>query len=866
MRHGTLLLTMAALAAAAPAAEAAKLPPSGTLDLGDAPATSAVTWTATEEGGLAGAAVAGVGDFDGDGRRDVAVGEPKRDTAAGKDSGAVHVVLDARAGGALGDAAKVVTIRGASAGDQAGFDVAPAGDVNGDGLADLLVGAPAVGSLGEENGRNGEAYVVFGRTGRAEVDLAAPDFGGFRIAGADTGARLGRAVGTISDLNGDGRGELLVSAPNRDVGDRAGAGSTYVVFGRAAGDVDVATLADAGAGYRIDGPSAGALAGRALDSIGDLNGDGLGEVLLTAPRAGTGTRPKGVAYVVYGRSAPGVLDLAELAGQGYAVTGASTTPGGGASAGRTGDWLGESIAALGDVNGDARPDFAVGAHLADAPSRADAGIAYVLYGKADAAPVDVDALGTGGLRITGVSAADQTGFAVAPAGDFNADGLADVAVGAVFADPLSRPDAGSVSVVYGRPGPPVDLDLAEVGDRGLRIAGAAAGDTTGFAVAAAGDVDGDGGPDLVLGGTSIASDYLTSGRTTKAGRATIVFGAAGKPGEIPGAEITQDPGYLEEVRRGCVPATNVQAVLDDDDYNDERADPGRIRLAGMQTYVATPRNYGTVLGVTGFGTEDEGGEPEPIIEPTQLTAKLVPTLQRSLFRGITGTDEFPGYDEMFRTLANDNPSATARIMVIDGYTFRRLKPLKGLTDGSAPTYIVAIGTPPDRNRTDISEMRRIVRETKGRFYVAKSARRLEKALQDIESRLRCDLEAGDYKEELEPGDEEEVAETLLEEDVHTADVSVTWRDADDDFEIDRIDVLSEDGDDVLRRIDAEDLARAYGRSSRTAAVTAGRGRTFRAVHLRGVRAGTRLRVVVRSANARTAGRVYARVTQSRRRS
>ena len=127
---------------------------------------------------------------------------------------------------------------------------------------------------------------------------------------------------------------------------------------------------------------------------------------------------------------------------------------------------------------------------------------------------------------------------------------------------------------------------------------------------------------------AIDADYLANTRTTKAGSAAVVFGA-GK-GQQPGAEIINDPGYQEELARGCTPVLNVQAVLEDDDYNDRVADPQRIRLDGIQAYVATPRNFGTVLGITAFGaTEEEEQDEEfveeggsnPIVEPTVLRAR-----------------------------------------------------------------------------------------------------------------------------------------------------------------------------------------------------------------------------------------------------
>ncbi len=882
MRRISLLPILVLLGVAAPAG-AAPLPVSGTLDLFDAPPTQTVRWLGTERGAVAGGAVAGVGDFDGDGRRDVAVGEPKRDTAAGADSGAVYVLFDARSGGRLGDAANSVTIRGAQAGDYAGFDVAAAGDVNGDGLADLLVGAPLAGPRGDARIGPGEAYLVFGRAGRAEIDLGG-DFGGVRVTGGAPGDWLGRSVASLPDTTGDGRPELVVGAPGRDVGDRVDAGSAFVVFGGGAGEVDVTRAVEDGAAYRLDGPSGtrdgGALAGRAVGSIGDLDGDGRPEVLVTAPQGsagGPGTVPNGLAYVVLGRATPGVVDLEQLGGQGYVVRGRPDRGTEGGATRGSGDWLGESISGLGDVNGDDLPDFVVGAHLANGPDRARAGVAYVLFGKRDTDPVDVSRLGGGGYRIIGLGAQDQTGFATAPAGDFNADDIPDLAVGAPFADPLSREGAGAVYVVYGRDGTPADVDLAEIGERGIRIAGREQ-DAVGFALDGAGDVDGDGGPDLALGAVSIDQSYLFNLTSHKPGSASIVFGAAGKPGEIPGEELKADPGYKEAVAEGCRPAINVQAVLDDDDYNDERADPNRIRLTGMQAYVATPRNYGTVLGVTGFSSE-EGGLSTPILEPAELSDDRVDLFKRYLKLGVTGEDIFPGYGRMFRTLADDNPSAGGRIMVIDGYTFRSIRRLEGLTDGSAPTYIVAIGEPPDRNRSDIRQMKRVTRETKGRYYEARTARELERALQAIQSRLRCDVEADDYQAELQGDDDEaEIADVELDDDVYSADITLTWRDDDEDYEIEEIDVLDDDGD-LVREIDEEDVEEAYeedeededdfaaraAATRRTRSVTGGRGRTFRALHLRRLRPNQRLRVVVRADNRRSRGRVFARVTQSRNR-
>jgi hypothetical protein len=217
---------------------------------------------------------------------------------------------------------------------------------------------------------------------------------------------------------------------------------------------------------------------------------------------------------------------------------------------------------------------------------------------------------------------------------------------------------------------------------------------------------------------------------------------------------------------------------------------------------------------------------------------------------------------MVRTFANDNPGATARILLVDGVLFREMVEFSGLTDGNPPSYVIAVGNPPDRSRGDIREMRRLARETKGRYYEARTPRAIEKAMQAIESRLRCDIDADDFRGEIEPGEPEELADTELDDDAETADVRVTWPDREDGFEIEEIDVIR-DGD-VVRQLDDDDIEQAYRARSATAGATGARGRRFRSLHLRRVGRGGRLRVVVRVARGRGGGTVYARVTQSRR--
>jgi hypothetical protein len=392
-----------------------------------------------------------------------------------------------------------VVIEGAGASDGAGDSVAGAGDVNGDGLDDVVVGAPGARNNGRTN--SGSAYVVFGRETPGEVDLAALGAGGFRIDGAAVNDRAGYAVAGVGDMNGDGRADVLVGAHAADPGGRSNAGSAYVVYGKpTAAPVDLAALGSQG--FRIDGATPTERAGWAVAAAGDANGDGRPDVLVGAAFAdNNGRQSSGSAYVVFGRATTTTVDLAALGDQGFRIDGAAPQ-----------DFTAEAIAEAGDLNGDGLGDVLVGATFADPSGRPNAGSAYVVYGKRTAEPVDLARLGSQGFRIDGAAPGDGAGAAVA-AGDLDADGRTDLVVGSVFADANGRQGSGSAHVVLA---PQTRVDLAAVGDDVLRIDGAAPLDFAGGSLAAPGDVNGDARADLLLGAV------LADGEDTDSGSAYVV--------------------------------------------------------------------------------------------------------------------------------------------------------------------------------------------------------------------------------------------------------------------------------------------------------------------------------------------------------
>ncbi|HSF60684.1 MAG TPA: putative Ig domain-containing protein, partial [Gaiellaceae bacterium] len=386
----------------------------------------------------AGYAVAGLGDVNGDERADVLVGAHGADNNGRSNSGSAYVVFGKRTSATVDLAALAeqgFRVDGATVLERAGWVVAAAGDVNGDGLADALVGAP----FADNNLRqgSGSAYVVFGKRSSATVDLAVLGDDGFRIDGAAPQDFTSEAMAAAGDLNGDGLGDVLVGATFADNNERPSSGSAYVVYGtRTGASVDLAALG--ARGFRIDGASGGDGAGAAL-AARDLNGDGLGDVLVGAVFAdNNGRQGSGSVYVVFGAGSSPNVDLGALGDQGLRIDGATAF-----------DFAGGSVAALEDVNGDARADVLLGAAGGDNNGRHDSGSAYVVYLTGWRPSLDLGALGDRGFRMDGAGAGDSAGSPIAGAGDVNGDARADVLVGARGADRDGRPNSGTAYVVYG---------------------------------------------------------------------------------------------------------------------------------------------------------------------------------------------------------------------------------------------------------------------------------------------------------------------------------------------------------------------------------------------------------------------------------
>lgn len=454
-------------------------PTDGVVGL-DEVGSKGLTLDGIDIGDQSGISVRGVGDVDGDGFDDLLVGAHHANPNDSNDAGEVYLVLggpEPLESRSLADAD--VRFEGIDATDYAGHAVSGAGDVNGDGYADLFIGSHG----GDPNvGNAGESYLVFGGPelppviGLADADV--------RFDGRAANGYAGWALDGPGDVNGDGFDDLLISAYGIDLPGIADVGETYLVFGGASlPSVINLTNAD----VRFNGLNASDLSGYAASGAGDVDGDGYADLLIGAYGGDPSGLSSGETYLVFGGPAlPAIMSLADAD---VRIDGLIA-----------GDNSGRSVQAAGDVDGDGYDDLLVGAHLAD-PNGPTSGEAYLVRG-GPGLP-EVLGLANADVRFEGTSSGDIAGYAVAPAGDVDGDGHADLLIGAPEASPAAGAQAGEVALVLGGPGLPPVVTMSEAD---LRFEGNAAGDRAGVSVHSAGDFNGDGFDDLLVGayGTDIS--------------------------------------------------------------------------------------------------------------------------------------------------------------------------------------------------------------------------------------------------------------------------------------------------------------------------------------------------------------------------
>lgn len=395
---------------------------------------------------------------------------------------------------------------GENADDNLGRSVAIIGDWNGDGVDDWAVGATGM------EGSQGQVYVVFGQSGNYASPLDVSSLNGsngFTLtndsASSNSSERLGWAIQSAGDVNGDGLDDLLVGAHYEYDGGRHGA--AYLLYGRSSGfyaNVDISEM-NGSNGTRFYDENSGYL-GESVSRAGDINGDGIDDLILGSPG---NDGYSGSSYIVFGKSGGfgAEFDLSTLNGSdGFLLDGDRK--------------FGTSVAGIGDINGDGIDDLAAGAHEIDGY----AGAGFVLFGSNSAFSSTLDVTtglnGSNGFRLSGADGYDAAGYSIAGAGDVNGDGIDDLIIGASAAENPSDAGTGAAYVVFGKTtGFSSNVNLGSLnGSNGFGMYGVFNGGSTGTAVSAAGDVNGDGIDDLIVGAYNERPDR------DKTGAAYVVFG------------------------------------------------------------------------------------------------------------------------------------------------------------------------------------------------------------------------------------------------------------------------------------------------------------------------------------------------------
>jgi hypothetical protein len=431
-------------------------------------------WTAesNQAGAEFGFSVASAGDVNGDGYSDVIVGAYQFDNGE-TDEGRAFVYHGSASGLST---TPNWTAESNQANAQFGNSVASAGDVNGDGYSDVIVGAPLF-----DNGQTDEG-AAFVYHGSASGLSTTPNW---TAESNQAGAQFGSSVASAGDVNGDGYSDVIVGAWEFDNG-QTDEGAAFVYHGSANGVNNGVPGTPANAAWTAESNQAGARFGVSVASAGDVNGDGYSDVIVGAWEFDNGQTDEGAAFVYHG-SANGVNN---------GVPGTPANAAWTAESNQNLAWFGVSVASAGDVNGDGFSDVIVGARLFDNPEPNE-GAAFVYHGSASGLST------TPNWTAESNQAGAQFGSSVASAGDVNGDGFSDVIVGAYFFD-NGQTDEGAAFVYHGSAS---GLSTTPNWTAESNQANA----WFGVSVASAGDVNGDGYSDVIVGAPLFTNGQFNEG-------------------------------------------------------------------------------------------------------------------------------------------------------------------------------------------------------------------------------------------------------------------------------------------------------------------------------------------------------------------
>ena len=509
-----------------------------------------------------------IGDVNGDGYTDILMGAPKNNDG-GTSAGQSYLILGKASGWAMDRSASTANASfwGEKADDQSGESVAGAGDVNGDGYDDLLIGA-----IGNDDGGDfaGQMYLIFGKASGWAMDT--------KLSNADAsfiGENLGDGVGysqaCAGDVNGDGYDDILIGAYwNSEAGNNAG--QTYLVFGKPSGWAMDTSVSKANASFW--GENGADMAGYSVAGAGDVNGDGYDDFLIAAYGNDDGGGVAGQTYLILGKASGWAMDTS-LSKADASFWGENA-----------GDWSGWSVSGAGDVNGDGFDDFLIAAYW-NSDGVSFAGQSYLIFGKASGWAMD-----------SKLSNADASFWAehdydgsnmVSGAGDVNGDGYDDFLIGALANDDGGNLAGQSYLILGKASGWAMDTSLSMAD---ASFWGEAPTDYSGLSVSGGADVNGDGYDDILIGSSSDEGGV-------DAGQMYLIFpDSNSRPTKIDSVKAYPNNTFSKETSNATIDDT-VFIELRGLDGNSSRKD---IAVVNVTSSASSPRGFPLRLMETGPST------------------------------------------------------------------------------------------------------------------------------------------------------------------------------------------------------------------------------------------------------------------------